>query len=59
MSILNEVFIIDAKANSFLNSAEKSFDNFKLLILKHSVERPPHRLIYYYCCYYYVIYGVK
>lgn len=41
MSIMNEIFIVDAETNSSLNSVDLSFQRFKDLVLKHSVERPP------------------
>lgn len=41
MSIMNEIFIVDEKINSSMNSVELSFQRFKDLVLKHGVERPP------------------
>ena len=44
MSILNEVFILDSKIDTTINSSEASFNRFKSLLLKHSVYQPPHSI---------------
>ena len=41
MSMMNEIFIVDASLNSSVNSLELSFQRFKDLMMKHSVDRPP------------------
>lgn len=43
LSIMNEIFLYDAGANTLKNNVTESFQRFQVLLLKHSVERPPKR----------------
>jgi hypothetical protein len=43
MSIMNDIILFDASSNSLKNGPEESFKRFQILVLKHSIERPPKR----------------
>jgi len=43
MSIMNDVFLRDTSSSSPLSKAKDSFAYFRNLLLRHSVQRPPHR----------------
>ena len=43
MSIMNEIFLEDARSSTLTNNSKLSFKRFQNYLLKHSVERPPKR----------------
>jgi hypothetical protein len=46
LSILYDIFLSDMLNQEPANTMTQSFQTFQVLILKHSVERPPKRFIY-------------
>jgi hypothetical protein len=45
LSIMNEIFLVDAAADTLTHNMHKSFEYFQELVIKHSVERPPKRFV--------------